>query len=335
MITDLPDPIIEAFKVRFDNGDNVASPSELKRTFSRFMDTLPTTLAKNPDGAPTMLVVDSTLPMSGLSSIGHEAMARLTATSEPGVNDFSDLQDGDVIFFQARPREYRDVFDDPELASKFYTQPVQDKRKTFQGGGGSIALGQLRNLVYAEAVDKELLPRNLNFNWLWVTEFPMFTPDNADSDPGQGGVSGFSATHHPFTAPLTVADFELLAKDPLRARADHYDLVVNGVELGGGSRRIHVAGVQEYVFRSILGMNESGVQRFAHLLEALRAGCPPHAGFALGFDRLVAMLSHTDSVRDVIAFPKSMKGEDLMVNSPGVIGEDVMETYGFRVVKSK
>jgi aspartyl-tRNA synthetase len=175
-------------------------------------------------------------------------------------------------------------------------------------------------------VSKKLLPRDLSFQFLWVTNFPMFTPDN-EADPGQGGHAGFSATHHPFTAPLTDEDVELLATNPLKARADHYDLVVNGVELGGGSRRIHVAKMQEYIMREILKMTDTGLAQFSHLLEALRAGCPPHAGFALGFDRLVAVLTYTDSVRDVIAFPKSMKGEDLTVKSPGRITKEQLETY--------
>ncbi|KAG7292485.1 hypothetical protein NEMBOFW57_002520 [Staphylotrichum longicolle] len=198
------------------------------------------------------------------------------------------------------------------------------ENKPFQGG--STALGTFRAQLYQAAVSKGLLPRDLSFQFLWVNNFPMFTPDN-ETDPGQGGRAGFSATHHPFTAPLTDEDVELLATDPLKARADHYDLVVNGIELGGGSRRIHVAKMQEYVMREILQMTDKGVAQFSHLLEALRAGCPPHAGFALGFDRLVAVLTYTDSVRDVIAFPKSMKGEDLTVKSPGKITKEQLETY--------
>ncbi len=145
--------------------------------------------------------------------------------------------------------------------------------------------------------------------------------------PWPGWEGGFSATHHPFTAPLAPEDFDLLLTDPLRAKADHYDLVVNGVELGGGSRRIHIAKLQEFVMRDILKMSDEGVAQFSHLLDALRAGCPPHAGFALGFDRLVAVLSRTNSIRDVIAFPKTMKGEDPMVKSPGRITPEQLETY--------
>ena len=107
----------------------------------------------------------------------------------------------------------------------------------------------------------------------------MFSP-NSD-DPGQGGSAGFSSTHHPFTAPRSLEDIDLLDTDPLAAKSEHYDLVVNGVELGGGSRRIHDATFQEYILRDILKMSEERLGDFRHLLEVLGAGCPPHAGVAL------------------------------------------------------
>lgn len=298
MITHLQDPVVEAFRFRpslAEEGD--VGPSA--RFVDEIMKSLPTPLAKNPDGAPVALVIDSKKPLRGLAPLGFDGAGALESGS-PGLEDFADLQDGDVVVFQAR------------------------ENKPFQGG--STALGTFRSLLYQEAVSKGLLPRDLSFQFLWVTDFPMFTPNN-ETDPGQGGGAGFSATHHPFTAPLTDEDVELLATDPLKAKADHYDLVVNGVELGGGSRRIHVAKMQEYVMREILKMTDEGIAQFSHLLEALRAGCPPHAGFALGFDRLVAVLTYTDSVRDVIAFPKSMKGEDLTVKSPGRISKEQLETY--------
>ncbi|KAL2161417.1 hypothetical protein VTH06DRAFT_7978 [Thermothelomyces fergusii] len=295
MITHLEHPIVEGFRFRpkFDEGSEVS----MSDFVDELMRALPPALARNPDGAPVALVVDSSKPLRGLSALGFEGAGALESGEAPG---FGDLEDGDVVVFQAR------------------------EDKPFQGG--STALGTFRNLVYQTAVSKGLLPKDQSFKFLWVTDFPMFTPDN-ETDPGQGGQAGFSATHHPFTAPLTDEDVELLATDPLKARADHYDLVVNGVELGGGSRRIHVARMQEYIMREILKMTDAGVAQFSHLLEALRAGCPPHAGFALGFDRLVAVLTYTDSVRDVIAFPKSMKGEDLTVKSPGRVTKEQLETY--------
>lgn len=296
MITDLQDPVIEAIKVRPANAE--AMTPEESRSFVRgVMDNLPRAVRHNPDGAPAVLVIDSSKPMSGLSSLGHEGYSNLT--SHPS---FSDLADSDILILQAR--------------------------RNIPHHGGSTPLGNIRTLLYSEAVAQGALPRDTTFKFLWVTEFPLFTPDaDKAADPGQGGTAGFSATHHPFTAPLTDADFDLLATDPLEAKADHYDLVVNGVELGGGSRRIHIAAVQEYVMRDILRMSADGVAQFEHLLEALRAGCPPHAGFAMGFDRFVAVLSGTSSVRDVIAFPKSMKGDDLMVKAPGMVTKEQLKTY--------
>ncbi|KAK4170183.1 tRNA synthetases class II-domain-containing protein [Cladorrhinum sp. PSN259] len=301
MISDLEKPAVDAFRFR----PNVGDEGDLTPTLEfvdEFLKTLPTSLCINKDGAPVALVVNSKKPLNGLSPLGFEGVDGMTSHEA-----FADLEDGDVIVFQAR------------------------EDKPFQGG--STALGTIRNLLYHGAVSKDLLPRDFSFKFLWVTNFPMFTP-NTDADPGQGGSAGFSATHHPFTAPLTDNDVELLATDPLKARADHYDLVVNGVELGGGSRRIHMAKMQEYVMKEILKMTPEGMKQFSHLLKALRAGCPPHAGFALGFDRLVAVLTHTDSIRDVTAFPKSMKGEDLMVSSPGKITSQELLTYHLAFAKA-
>ncbi|KAK4141825.1 tRNA synthetases class II-domain-containing protein [Dichotomopilus funicola] len=313
MITHLDKPIVEVFRFR-PSPVSGESPLPTSTAFiDDLMKTLPPALSQNPDGAPVALIVNSSKPLRGLSPLGFDGASALeSGAADP---ESPTLEDGDVLVFQARPN------------------------KPFQGAS-STALGTLRTLLYQAAVSKGLLPRDLTFQFLWVTNFPLFTPTNetdTDTDPGQGGHAGFSSTHHPFTAPLTDADVELLATDPLRARADHYDLVVNGVELGGGSRRIHVAKMQEYVMREILQMTDAGVGQFAHLLEALRAGCPPHAGFALGFDRLVAVLTYTESVRDVIAFPKSMKGEDLTVRSPGGVTEEQLGVYhlGFLGGKSK
>lgn len=309
MITDLEDPIVEACVFRFDS----PSPSWVKSTW----DTLPKPLLKNPDGQPVPLIIDSSKPLSGLSSLGYEASEKLLASSNDDSSSntgdlphLGSLQEGDLLVIQARPN------------------------KPFSGG--STALGNLRNHIYRQAVEEGLLPFDPSFQFLWVTGFPLFTPSDVDpADPGQGGTAGFSSTHHPFTAPLTPADLDLLETDPLAARADHYDLVVNGVELGGGSRRIHVAAVQEYVFREVLQMTDAGVEHFAHLLEALRAGCPPHAGFAFGWDRLVATLAYTDSVRDVIAFPKSKKGEEPVARSPGKVNDEEWGVYNLQYKKKE
>ncbi|KAI1818208.1 tRNA synthetases class II-domain-containing protein [Poronia punctata] len=281
MITNLDSPIIEACKFRFDG-----SRAESAKLIRKFFDTLPKTTHKlRGHSTPGVFVFDSSKPLQGLSSLGYEAADKLIDHSDDG---WTSCEDGDVIIIHARENN--------------------------GNPGGSTELGRIRKLIYDLAVEKGLLPRSDELKFTWVDKFPLFSP--SDEDPGQGGAAGFSATHHPFTAPLTPEDVDLLVTDPLKAVADHYDLVLNGVEIGGGSRRIHIAGLQEYIMRDVLKMPDEGVRQFSHLLEALRAGCPPHAGFALGFDRFLSVLFDVPSVRDVIAFPKTNKGEDPFAGSP-------------------
>lgn len=166
--------------------------------------------------------------------------------------------------------------------------------------------------------------------FVWIIDFPLFMP-SSDTELGQGGTAGHSSTHHPFTAPHT-KDLWLLPSTPEKVRGDHYDIVVNGVELGGGSRRIHDAALQRYILEKVLKLPPLRLHQFDHLLEVLDSGCPPHAGIALGFDRLVAMLHGTDSVRDVIAFPKSAKGADLLVRSPSLISDEELQPYHLKKV---
>jgi aspartyl-tRNA synthetase len=149
------------------------------------------------------------------------------------------------------------------------------------------------------------------FNFLWVIEFPLLGFDREQNR--------WYSSHHPFTAPVT-EDIPLLKTDPKKVRGQHYDVVVNGVELGGGSIRIHQPDVQKTVFEEVLQIPpEETKLRFGYMLEAFRYGAPPHGGIALGFDRLIAILCGTPSIRDVIAFPKTAKGTDLMTDSPATV----------------
>ena len=198
--------------------------------------------------------------------------------------------------------------------------------------GGSTPIGNLRLALHKAAVAQGLIekPDPNDWKFVWITDFPLFTP-SSDSEPGQGGSAGFSSTHHPFTAPKTSQDVDLLLTDPSKAIAAHYDIVLNGVELGGGSRRIHNAAVQEFIFRDVLKMAPERIEDFRHLLDVLGSGCPPHAGIALGWDRLVATMLGKSSVRDVIAFPKSGAGEDRLVGSPNRVKGEQWGMYHLEV----
>jgi aspartyl-tRNA synthetase len=149
------------------------------------------------------------------------------------------------------------------------------------------------------------------FDFLWVVDFPLLSFDKEQNR--------WYSSHHPFTAPVA-EDIPMLKTDPKKVRGQHYDIVVNGVELGGGSIRIHQPDVQKTVFEEALQIPPDMVKaRFGYMLEAFRFGAPPHGGIALGFDRLIAILCNTASIRDVIAFPKTAKGTCLMTDSPGSV----------------
>ncbi|SNX88094.1 related to aspartate--tRNA ligase, mitochondrial [Melanopsichium pennsylvanicum] len=190
--------------------------------------------------------------------------------------------------------------------------------------GGSTSLGYVRKALAALLVSKNLLSLRCD-SFTWITEFPLFTLADDDKNQLSTLSSGSSATrwqssHHPFTAPVA-QDIRLLSNhsDPesiAKVRGQHYDLVLNGQEIGGGSVRIHSRKLQETVFRDILKLDKSETARFAHLIHALDCGAPPHGGIALGFDRLMAILCDTESIRDVIAFPKQGSGVDPLFGSP-------------------
>jgi aspartyl-tRNA synthetase len=149
------------------------------------------------------------------------------------------------------------------------------------------------------------------FDFLWVVDFPLLSFDKEQNR--------WYSSHHPFTAPVA-EDIPFLKTDPKKVRGQHYDIVVNGVELGGGSIRIHQPDVQKTVFEDVLQIPAAETQlRFGYMLDAFKYGAPPHGGIALGFDRLIAILCNTPSIRDVIAFPKTAKGACLMTDSPSVV----------------
>ena len=301
MMTNIRDPVIEAMVLPLD-----CSPDETRQLVSSYFNSVEgKEIQANPDGAPGIFVYDSSKPLQGLSAVGFEAVENLER--------MFDLENGHLLVLQARA--------DLPFA------------------GGSTKLGNLRKSIYHAAIAMGLAPALswTHFEPLWVTDFPLFSPIDS-SEPGQGGNAGIASTHHPFTSPKTPDDVDLLLSDPTRSIGAHYDLVINGEEIGGGSQRIHHSAMQEFVFRKILKMDETKCTEFSHLIEALRAGCPPHAGIALGFDRLVAMIASSKlerqmSLRDVIAFPKTGNGDDPMVESPGVLTDEALRPYHLELCK--
>jgi aspartyl-tRNA synthetase len=190
------------------------------------------------------------------------------------------LAEGDMIFFAAAPWEK-----------------------------ACAILGRIR-LECAALLQKRgklAVPAN-QWNFLWVVDFPLMSYDEEKNS--------YVATHHPFTSPVP-EDVALLDTDPKKVRGQHYDVVLNGMELGGGSIRIHQPAVQKKVFEDVLKIPADVVEsRFGYMLKAFTYGAPPHGGIAFGLDRMVALLCGTTSIRDVIAFPKTQKGQDLMAQSP-------------------
>ena len=181
-------------------------------------------------------------------------------------------------------------------------------------------LGELRQSM---ARQFKLIPEN-RFDFLWIVDFPSFEQDPA--------ANRLIARHHPFTAPLD-EDIPLLDTQPLEVRAKAYDIVLNGIEIGGGSIRIHQRDVQSKIF-SLLGISpEQAQKKFAFLLDALRFGAPPHGGIALGLDRLLMLMLNRQSIREVIAFPKTQSGTDMMTEAPCAVDPRQLVELSVAVVR--
>ena len=183
------------------------------------------------------------------------------------------------------------------------------------------SLSFLRNHI---AKEKKLIDEN-TMKFVWITDFPLFEKDDENN---------WQAAHHVFSAPKS-DDIDFLETDPGKVKADLFDLVCNGVELGSGSIRIHDRKLQEKVF-DVIGYSKHDVSTlFGHLLDAFEYGVPPHGGMGLGLDRLVAMLSNEESIREVIAFPKTQSASDLLFGSPDVISEDQLEELSINIIEEE
>ena len=228
------------------------------------------------------------------------------------VNDTSDIEKGlqsPIVKFLSKT----------ELENLVEKLDLNDGEVVFFGAGNKkIVLDSMSAFRQKLAEDFDLIDKT---SWMpvWITDFPMFdeTPEGT-----------ITPSHHPFTKSLSTLD--LLEKSPEQAISEAYDLVLNGFELGGGSMRIHDIEEQKKIF-SLLGIsNEEAKQKFGFFLEALEYGCPPHGGIAFGLDRIVMLMANEDSIRDVIAFPKTQSAMCLMTDAPDKVSNDELEDLSIK-----
>ena len=212
------------------------------------------------------------------------------------------------------PEQLKEIADSMGAADGDLILIVSDKNKVVFD-----SLGFLRRHIAGELglLDDE------QYNLLWVVDFPLLEYDEEEDS--------YHAMHHPFTSPKE-EDAELLKTDPTKVKANAYDIVLNGVELGGGSIRIHQQDMQEDMFRALNMTQEEIDEKFGFLVEAFKYGTPPHGGLAYGLDRLVMLLTGEKSIREVIAFPKNQNAQCMVSEAPGVVEDKQLNELGIKII---
>jgi len=297
-----------------------------------------------PDLRFGMKITDITEIVKGHGLVIFDGSEYTGAISVPGCSEYSRKQTDELTEFVRKPQigakglAYLKYGNDGSLkssADKFYSvgelKKWTEKVKAEPGDLILIISGERRKTLTAlselrlEMAERLNLRTKVKYVPLWVVDFPLLEWDDE--------TSRYYAMHHPFTSPK-IEDIGLLESDPGKVRASAYDLVINGVEIGGGSVRIHDSEIQKQMFR-VLGLSdkEAGDQ-FGFLLDAFKYGAPPHGGIAFGFDRWVALFGGQDSIRDFIAFPKNNSGRDVMLDSPSEISEKQLDELKL-IIKGK
>lgn len=323
----------------FKTVKNVELPAVQRMTYD---DAMRMYGSDKPDTRFDMKFAEITSETKGKNFPVFESAEIVVGICAKGCSDYSRKQIDELTEYVKRPQigakglvyvQYRTDGTIKSSVDKFYSpEDLQRWAKKFNAEPGDLMLimagpleatrKQLNELRLLMGDKLGLRDRN-KFSALWVVDFPLLEW-NED-------IKRFHAMHHPFTSPKP-EDMSLLQSDPGKVRANAYDMVINGTEVGGGSIRIHDRATQQMMFTKLGFSDEEAKKQFGFLMEAFEFGAPPHGGIAFGLDRLCSIFGGADSIRDFIAFPKNNAGRDVMIDSPSTISNEQLKELGLKVI---